>query len=342
MRRILHIDMDAFYAAVEERRRPHLTGKPLVIGGTGDPFKRGVVSTANYEARRYGIHSAMPLKTAHRLCPHAVFLPVDYGEYSRVSKIIKSILRTYSPVMQDVGIDEAYLDITESPLASDVIALRIKGDIRKATSLTCSIGIAPNKLVAKIASDLDKPNGLTIVAQEDVHNVLGPLPVRRLHGVGPKTEARLLERGIETVAQLRAVPQDELVARFGTSYGTYLFEASRGVDERPLVTSWTRKSISRERTFQRDLQDWQDIARNLAGLTKKVVQDLTSQGLKARTVTLKIRYSDFTTLTRGHTLPAALNSMEGIRAAAFENLRRVDLRGKRVRLIGIRLEGLEK
>jgi DNA polymerase-4 len=244
--------------------------------------------------------------------------------------------------MQDVGIDEAYLDITESPLPSDGIARRIKADIRKATSLTCSIGIAPNKLVAKIASDLDKPDGLTIVKTQDVEHVLGPLPVRKLHGVGPKTEARLLEMGVETVSRLRAVPRDRLVAIFGTSHGTYLFQASRGIDDRPLVTTWKRKSISRERTFEKDIQNWQDIARNLAALSKRVVQDMTSRGLKARTVGIKIRYSDFTTLTRVHTLPEALDSLETIRRAAFENLGRVDLKGKKVRLIGVRLEGLGK
>jgi DNA polymerase-4 len=341
MRRILHIDMDAFYAAVEERRLPHLSGKPVVVGGSGDPTQRGVVATANYESRKYGIHSAMPLQTAHRLCPHAVFLPVDYAEYSRISKIIKTILKTYSPVMQDVGIDEAYLDITESHLPSDEIAGRIKADIRKATSLTCSIGIAPNKLVAKIASDLDKPDGLTIVAEQDVEGVLGPLPVRKLHGVGPKTEARLLGLGVETVGQLRALPRNDLIACFGASHGVYLFEASRGIDPRPLVTSWKRKSIGRERTFQRDLHDWQDVARNLAGLSKKVVQDMNSRGLKGRTVGIKIRFSDFTTLTRSHTLPKSLDSLEEIRRAAFENLSRIELKGKRVRLIGVRVEGLE-
>lgn len=341
MRRILHIDMDAFYAAVEERRRSHLVGKPVVVGGRGDPSKRGVVATANYEARKYGIHSAMPLQTAHRLCPDAVFLPVDFAEYSRISAIIKSILRTYSPVMQDVGIDEAYLDISRNPLPSNEIARRIKSDIRKATSLTCSIGIGPNKLVAKIASDLNKPDGLTIVLQQEVERLLGPLPVRKLHGVGPKTEARLGDLGIQTVAQLRELALSELVDRFGASYGNYLFQASRGIDDRPLVTSWKRKSIGRERTFQKDLRDWQEIARNLAGLTKKVFHDMNSRGLKGRTVTLKIRFSDFTTITRSRTRVEPLESLERIRAAAFENLGRVDLAGKRVRLIGVRIEGLE-
>src|SRR5512134_644582 len=188
MRRVLHMDMDAFFASVEVLRRPELRGKPLVIGGSGDPTKRGVVSTASYEARTYGIHSAMPLMKAQKLCPHAVFLPVDYHEYSRVSHIIKEILHEFSPVMEDVGIDEAFLDISESAKSSEHIAHEIKERIKGATGLTCSIGIAPNKLLAKIASDMQKPDGLTILAEKDLEARIWPLPVRKLWGVGPKTE----------------------------------------------------------------------------------------------------------------------------------------------------------
>ncbi len=342
MRRILHIDMDAFFASVEELRRPELKGNPLVIGGGGDPTKRGVVSTANYEARKYGIHSALPLKTAHRLCPSAVFLPVDYREYSRISKIIKVILRDFSPVMEDVGIDEAFLDITENEEPAGEIARKIKKEIFEATSLTCSIGIGPNKLVAKIASDMQKPDGLTVVREEDVQRVLGPLPVRKLWGVGPKTEERLNGMGLATVSDLRAVPLERLLERFGKSYGLYLNEASRGMDESPLVTEWKRKSISREETFERDLEKWQDIARNLASIAAEVARDMRERGLKGRTVTVKIRYADFTTRTRGHTMPQAADSTDAIRKAAFEDLGRFDLMGKKVRLIGVRVEGLEE
>ena len=199
MRRILHIDMDAFFAAVEQKRNPNLIGKALVIGGSGDPTQRGVVSTASYEARKFGIHSAMPLRTAHKLCPHAVFLPVDYREYARVSAKIKDILRKFCPLMQDVGIDEAFLDISQIDKPSEEIAKEIKMAIRQETGLTCSIGIAPNKLLAKIASDMQKPDGLTIIVKDDIENRIWPLPVRKLWGVGPKTEASLREIDIETI-----------------------------------------------------------------------------------------------------------------------------------------------
>ncbi|HMK50584.1 MAG TPA: DNA polymerase IV, partial [Thermodesulfovibrionales bacterium] len=244
MRRILHVDMDAFFAAVEEKRHPELRGKPVVIGGSGDPTKRGVVSTASYEARKYGIYSALPLRTAHKLCPHAFFLPVDYEEYSRVSRIIKDALRKTSSVMEDVGIDEAFLDITEVDMSSEQIASEIKKRIQDETGLTCSIGIAPNKLLAKIASDMQKPDGLTIIGDKDIETLIWPLPVRKLWGVGPKTEASLRGRGINTIGELASIPLEKLVEDYGESYGHYLHGASRGIDESPLVTHWEPKSVS--------------------------------------------------------------------------------------------------
>jgi DNA polymerase-4 len=339
MRRILHMDMDAFFAAVEEGRRPELRGKPVVIGGSGDPTKRGVVSTANYEARKYGIHSAMPLRTAYRLCPHAVFLPVDYGEYSRVSRTVKETLRESSPVMEDVGIDEAFLDISDSPEAPEEVARKIKERIRDRTGLTCSIGIAPNKLLAKIASDMRKPDGLTVIRQEEVRRVLGPLPVRKLWGVGPKTEKHLVDMGIRTVGELSALPLDELMGHFGKSYGQYLYEASRGIDDSPLVTEWRAKSASRETTFERDTSEWDVISRTLAGLAREVASEMKERGLRGRTVTVKVRFSDFKTHTRAKTLPEAVDSLEVIRRTAFEALGRLDLKGRKVRLIGVRVGG---
>jgi len=342
MRRIVHVDMDAFFAAVEELRRPELRGKPLVVGGSGDPTKRGVVSTASYEARKFGIHSALPLRTAHRLCPHAVFLPVDYREYSRLSEIIKGILRRFSPVMEDVGVDEAFLDVTETPGSPEEIARAIKETIFRETSLTCSVGVAPNKLLAKIASDLQKPDGLTVIREEEIEKVLSPLPVRKLWGVGPKTEARLNTEGITTVGHLRDLSLEALVGRFGNSYGGYLYEASRGIDESPLVTEWRRKSISREVTFERDLGDWQDIARDLAAITREVVDDMAAESIRGKTVTVKIRFSDFQTHTRASSLKDPTGSLDTIRRLAFENLARLDLKGKKVRLIGVRVGGLEE
>jgi DNA polymerase-4 len=333
--------MDAFFANVEQGRRPELKGKPVVVGGGGDPTKRGVVSTASYEARKFGIHSAMPMRTAFKLAPQAVFLPVDYEEYSRVSHVIKGVLRGFSPVMEDVGIDEAFLDITDVPGTSEEIARGIKEAISKATGLTCSIGIAPNKLLAKIGSDLRKPDGLTIITEGGVAATLGPLPVRKLWGVGPKTEAALKGLGIDTIGELRARPLDELVARFGPSYGHYLYEASRGIDESPLVTEWRAKSTSREVTFERDISEWQDIARALAALVKEVAADLKGRGLKGRNITVKVRYGDFKTQTRARTLPDAVDSEEALRRAAFEALSRFELKGKRVRLIGFRAGGFE-
>jgi DNA polymerase-4 len=334
-RRILHIDMDAFFAAVEEKRRPELVGKPVIIGGRGDPSRRGVVSTANYEARRYGVHSAMPLKTAYRLCPHAAYLPVDYDAYSAASHEFKNVLTDICPRMESGGIDEAYLDITDIDDTSENISRRIKIGIREKTGLTCSIGIAPNKLIAKIASDMKKPDGLTILTEEDINDTIWPLPVRKLYGVGPKTEARLHEINIATIGQIAGIPQERLITEFGDSYGRYLHDAARGIDESPLITHWEPKSISREITFQTDVKDWQVIAKTLAALTKDVIADMVSNGYKARTFTVKVRFSYFRTLTRATTLHDFIDSEEEVRKAVFSCLKKIQL-DKRVRLLGVR------
>lgn len=332
------MDMDAFFAAVEQKRRPELIGKPVVIGGGGDPSQRGVVSTASYEARKFGIHSAMPLRTAYKLCPGAIFLPVDYREYSRVSGEIKKVLAEFSPVMEDVGIDEAFLDITEVAQPPEEISRQIKKRIGEETGLTCSIGIAPNKLLAKIASDLKKPDGLTIITPADIESLIWPLPARKLWGVGPKTEAYLKSIGVTTIGELAAAPADELQRHFGQSYGDYLYEASRGIDESPLVTHWEPKSASREVTFQTDIDRWQELARNVAELTREVVDDIRGRHLTCRTVTVKMRFSDFTTLTRAKTMPVDSDSIEEIRKAAFDCLNRFEIKRK-VRLLGVRLSG---
>jgi DNA polymerase IV len=341
MRRILHIDMDAFFAAVEQKRRPELIGKPVVIGGGGDPTRRGVVSTASYEARKYGIHSAMPLRTAHKLCPQAVFLPVDYNEYRRVSERIKTILREFSAVMEDVGIDEAFLDLSGVALPSEQIGAEIKKKIREETDLTCSIGIAPNKLLAKIASDLEKPDGLTILSEKDVESRLWPLSARKLPGIGPKTEDYLKKMGVDTIGKVADLSLDQLTGMLGRSYGEYLYFASRGIDESHLVTHWEPKSISRETTFQQDIGNWQTIARNLVELVKDVVETLKQDGYRARTVTVKMRFHDFETHTRAKTLPEPTDLQDPVRRAAFDCLGRMDLK-KKVRLIGVRLGNLEK
>lgn len=335
------MDMDAFFAAVEQKRRPGLAGRPVIVGGTGDPTKRGVVSTASYEARKYGIHSAMPLRTAYKLCREGIFLPVDFREYSRVSEIVKNMLRAFSPVMEDVGIDEAYLDLSDNSGLSEQIAKGIKQRILQATGLSCSIGIAPNKLLAKIASDMQKPDGITIITESDIPVRIWPLPVRKLWGVGPKTEAGLKAMGVSTVGELAAQPVEVLIDQFGKSYGTWLYESSRGIDERPLITHWEPKSLSRETTFERDVADWQVLARTLVELAKAVVADVTKRGYRSKTVTVKIRFNDFRTHTRALTIDEATNSEEVIRRAAFKCMKRVEFE-KKVRLIGIRLSGLEK
>ncbi len=341
MRRILHIDMDAFFAAVEEKRHPELTGKPIVIGGDGDPTKRGVVSTASYEARKYGIHSAMPLRRAYQLCPEAVFLPVDYDEYVKVSGKIKTVLRSFTPLVEDVGIDEAFLDITDIDMESEEIVKRIKERIREETDLSCSIGIGPNKLLAKIASDMKKPDGLTIISSEDIKEMIWPLPVRKLWGVGPKTEKRLHDVGITTIGDLASIPPEKLIEDFGQSYGNYLHEASRGMDESPLITHWEPKSMSRETTFQRDTDNWNVISKNLAELTRDVVDSMKESGYQGKTVTIKIRFSNFETHTRAKTLDDFTDSLDIIRKAAFEVFGRIELK-KKIRLIGVRVSNLKK
>lgn len=333
------MDMDAFFAAVELERHPELVGKPLVIGGRGDPTKRGVVSTASYEARVFGIHSAMPLRTARRLCPEAVFLPVDYREYSRVSTQVKLILNEFSPIMEDGGIDEAYLDITLSEQPSEAIARVIKDKIRSSLGLTCSIGIAPNKLLAKIASDLEKPDGLTILKTEDIPLRIWPLPTRKLWGVGPKTEEHLDRMGIRTIGEITSVSLDELVREFGASHGSFLHRASRGIDERPLVTYWVPKSSSRETTFEHDTADLQILTETLLDQAREVTEEMRKGGFKARTITVKVRLSNFETHTRGKTLKEATDEIAIIRNAATGSLKRFDL-SRPVRLIGIRLGGL--
>ena len=341
MRRILHIDMDAFFSSVEQKRRPELIGKPVVVGGEGDPTKRGVVSTASYEARKFGIHSAMPLRMAYSLCPEAIFLPVDYEEYSRVSGEVKAILKQFSPLIEDVGIDEAFLDISSIETSSEEIVMEIKKRVNDEIGLTCSIGIAPNKLLAKMASDMQKPDGLTILEEDDIQSRIWPLSVRKLWGVGPKTEAYLKEMGIHTVGNLTSVSRDRLIEEFGPSYGSYLYEASRGIDESPLVTHWEPKSISRETTFQKDVDNWQVIAKTLAELTSEIVINMKEEGYQGRTVTLKIRFNDFKTYTRAKTLNRHTDSEDEIRKAAFDCLRRIELT-KEVRLTGVRISHLKK
>jgi DNA polymerase-4 len=283
----------------------------------------------------------MPMMIAHKLCPHAVFLPVDYEAYMAASRQFKSTLPAITPIIEDIGIDEVYLDVSELAETPESIASRIKSGIKEKTGLTCSIGIAANKLLAKIASDMQKPDGLTMIAEEDIESRLWPMPTRKLYGIGPKTESYLKNIGVSTIGQLAAITREKLLEHFGNSYGQYLYDSARGIDDSPLITHWEAKSVSRETTFQKDVQDWQVIAKTLAALTKEVVRDMHDSGFVAKTVTIKIRFSDFQTLTRAKTMIDYSNSEEELRKAAFACLKRIDL-NKRVRLIGVRASNLGK
>ncbi len=341
MRRILHVDMDAFFAAVELRRRPELRGRPVVIGGRGDPRARGVVSTATYEARAFGVRSGTPLRTAWRLCPQCVFLPVDFDAYAAESARIKNVLREFAPAMEDAGIDEAFLDITGTAGTAEEIAQAIQRRVREETGLSCSIGIAPNKLLAKIASDMRKPGGVTVLAGSDVTVRVWPLPVRKLQGVGPKTEARLAEHGIRTIGELASAPLDWLIERFGEAHGRYLHQAAHGVDDSPLVTHWEPKSMSREITFERNTADWSLLTRTLLALTRELTEALRTEGYRGHSVTVKLRYADFETHTHTETFAGPSDALGVIRKAAGRCLARF-ARGRKVRLLGVRLGGLER
>jgi DNA polymerase-4 len=341
MRRILHIDMDAFFAAIEQQRRPELAGKPLVVGGRGDPNERGVVSTASYEARVFGIHSGMPLRTALSLCPQAVFLPVDFRAYERVAERIREILHEVSPVVEEAGIDEAYLDLSGTDTPPEEVARLLKRRIREATGLICSVGIGTNKLLAKLAAGLEKPDGLTLLSEADIPMRLWPLPARRLPGVGPKTEERLAALGIATIGELAAVPSAALVARFGPGHGTYLFWAARGVDDTPLVVSREPRSLSREMTFQQDVADLPTLATVLGRQARELAGQLKRTGWRGRRVTVKLRYQNFETHTHAVTLAAATDRPAVLYSAARRCLDRFPLR-RPVRLLGVRVSDLEK
>jgi DNA polymerase-4 len=338
-RRIAHLDMDAFYASVELLSRPDLRGRPVAIGGRGDPTRRGVVTTATYEARAFGIHSGMALSIAARKCPECVFLPVDFERYRRVSRQFKAAISQVTEAIEDRGIDEVYLDLT--PLEADAreLALMLQKQVFDATGLSCSIGIAPNKLVAKIASDLDKPGGITLIGSDDISRRIWPLPARKIPGVGPKADARLTELGIATIGQLAACDPAWLCEQFSPRYGQWLHRAAHGHDDRPLDLNPEPRSRSRETTFQNDLhpvRDWQVLAQTIAALSKQVGEDLKKRGYRGRTVGIKLRFADFQTITRDRTVDTPLDDGTSIRRLAFECLGRIALE-RAIRLVGVRV-----
>lgn len=375
-RRIAHLDMDAFYASVELLRYPQLKGLPVVIGGSrrraddallkqheGLPLSeipveafpllkdytgRGVITTATYPARQFGVGSAMGLMKAAKLCPQAILLPVDFDEYRRYSRRFKEIIREIAPVMEDRGVDEVYIDFTEVPggqrEGGRVLARLIQKSIVEATGLTCSVGVAPNKLLAKMASEFNKPNGISIVQVEDLQEKIWPLPCRKINGIGPKTDEKLQALGIHTIGELAARPRAELIERFGKSYGAWLHEAAWGRDERPVVTESEPVSVSRETTFERDLhavRDKAELAAIFTSLCERVAADLQRKGYEGRTIGVKLRYADFKSVTRDQTLDFHTADPRAIRRAAGLCLKRVDLE-RRFRLLGVRVGGLRK
>ena len=376
-RLIAHLDMDAFYASVELLRYPELRGRPVVIGGGSrsqpeeivDPASgrierrfatlagyvgRGVITTATYEARAFGLRSALGLMKAAQLAPQTVLLPVDFDAYRRSSRQFKAAVRDIAPQVEDHGIDEIYIDLTGVALPGALredawddareVALALKHAVREATGLGCSIGIAPNKLLAKIASELEKPDGLTLLPEAELPRRVWPLPARRINGIGPKSSARLEGIGIRTIGELAIADVALLVEHFGAHYGAWMHEAANGRDQRPVVTHSEPQSISRETTFDRDLHPQRD-RDELSGIFSELCEglsgDLVRKGYAGKTIGIKLRYDNFKTVTRDRTIEHATQEARTIRRAAGECLKRVTL-DRRIRLLGVRVGTLTR
>jgi DNA polymerase-4 len=375
-RRIAHLDMDAFFASVELLRYPQLKGLPVVIGGgrgeadellrrryAGRPLSdipvdafpllkdyvgRGVITTATYPARQFGVGSAMGMMKAAKLCPQALVLPVDFEEVRRYSRAFKGVIREIAPVMEDRGVDEVYIDFTEVPggqrEGGRVLARLIQKAIFDRTGLTCSIGVAPNKLIAKMASEFDKPNGISVVYEDDVQARIWPLPVRKINGIGPKSEVKLHRLHLHTIGDIARQPREWLVDNFGRSYGAWMHDAAWGRDDRPVVTESEPVSMSRETTFERDLHAVRDRAELGAIFTElcvRVAEDLQRKGYVGRTIGIKLRFDDFRTATRDLTIDHFTADARTIRRAAGQCLKRVDLT-RRLRLLGVRVGKLAR
>ncbi len=334
--------MDAFYASVEQRDNPSLRGKPVAVGG--EPNSRGVVAASSYEARAFGVRSAMPLARAVRLCPELVIVRPDFARYRAVSRQILEIFRSCTPLVEPLSLDEAYLDVTSNhwgePLAT-AVAKRLKAKILEETRLTASAGVAPNKFLAKIASGWKKPDGLTVIAPERVERFLQQLPVDALWGVGPKTAARLREAGILRLVDVRSAPDPVLAAAIG-SYAETLRRMSFGQDDRPVEPNRERKSVGSENTFPVDLKDLEKIRDEVRSLAASAAGYLTRKQLLARTVVLKLRYSNFETITRSHTEDPPTRSSEEIARRAMALLEKTEVQRRPVRLLGVSLHGLSE
>ena len=364
-RRIAHLDMDAFYASVELLRYPQLRGLPVVIGGRrrrstesapeDDAFERladyagrGVVTTATYAAREFGVHSGLGLMKAAKLCPQAILLPADFDEYRRYSRLFKGVVTAITPRMEDRGIDEVYIDFDSVPGGADQggrpLAERIQREVHERTGLTCSLGVAPNKLLAKIASELNKPNGITILHAADLATHIWPLPCRRINGVGPKAAAKLEQLGVQTIGELAQCERPWLAANFGRHHGAWLHEAAWGRDTREVVTHSEPVSMSCETTFDRDLhavRDRPELSALFTKLCERLAADLQRHGYAGRTIGIKLRYDNFQCVTRAVTLPVHTAEAAVIRRNAGLCLRRAPLE-RRLRLLGVRVGSLVK
>ena len=335
---VAHVDMDAFYVSVELLRRPELRGKPVVVATGTDPTARGVVMAASYEAREFGVHSALPLAVAHRRCPQMVLVPRDFPLYQRASKRVMEILGRFAERIEVAGLDEAYLDLSDCP-APKARARQLKAEMRSELRLVCSVGLAPNKLLAKIASDLDKPDGLTVLRREDLLDAVGDRPASLIPGVGPKTTDRLQRAGIRTVAELATAPEADLERILGPNLGRALRARANGHDERRVEPVRVAKSESRETTFAHDLDDPDEMRATVARLAESVCESLRRNGRGGRTVTLKIRLRPFRTFTRSRTLPETTAEPEVVRSVALELLSAFE-RDAPVRLLGVGVAGL--
>ena len=341
-RAIMHIDMDAFFAAVEQRDNPELKGKPVIVGGSVE--SRGVVSTASYEARTYGVHSAMPMAEAHRLCPNGIYLPVDMQKYRRVSRQIMDIFHRFTPEVEAISLDEAFLDLTESLRlfgSAEEIGRKIKQLIREELQLTASVGLSYNKFLAKLASDMDKPDGFYQIRPEDLQEKVWVLPVRRMMGVGPKTAQMLEKMGVTTIGQLAGMNAGLLEHILGKQ-GLVMHEVANGIDNRPVEPVRESKSVGRETTFARDIQEQYLLETILFTLADDVCHTLRSSGLKGKTVSIKIRYPDFHSITRAVTLDTYTSSFEPVFEAVKQLMAQNYKEGTPVRLIGVTVSSLKK
>lgn len=337
---IMHVDMDSFFASIEQRDRPELRDKPVIVGGLRDS-KRGVVSTCSYEARKYGVHSAMPIAQAVRLCPHGIFLPGDHGKYAAVSQEIREVFYQFSPVVEIISIDEAFLDMTGCEHFYDSLfdlGKAIKDRIYETVSLTASVGIAPNKFTAKLASEYRKPDGLVIIDPSEVEDWLAPMPVTKVWGIGEKTAEALATWQINTISDLKRCSEQFLIRQFGKQ-GQSLYLLARGIDPRPVLPESEVKSISRETTFSTDVTDINRLKQVLANLVADVGIRLRRQELWGRTITIKLRYSDFSTITRSTTLPDPINNDDDMFTIAYDLLQR-NIQKRPMRLLGVSVSQL--